>query len=79
MTTTKTVTREYDAEGRLVKEVETTVTTPDAPTYVPIPAPAYPYQWWQVPGRPYVISSASSLSTDQKYVTYNGTYSTGVN
>lgn len=30
MTTTRTITKEYDAEGRLVKETEVTVTTPDA-------------------------------------------------
>lgn len=49
MTTTRTVAKEYDAEGRLVKETEVTVTTPDATWVVPYYPQAWAPQWWQYP------------------------------
>lgn len=43
-TTVRTVTREYDAEGRLVKETEVETTYDSTPaTWQPSPA------WWQQP------------------------------
>jgi hypothetical protein len=45
---TKTITHEYDLEGRVIKTVETIIEQEQAfsnsqnPLYVPIPVPAYP-------------------------------------
>lgn len=67
MATTRTVTKEYDAEGRLVKETEVTVTTPDA-TRVYRPQPyVYP--------SPYVYSgtwSTGGVTTNRATLTLIG-------
>lgn len=60
MGTTRVVTREYDAEGRLVREVETTYEWSNPPAYQPAP------QWWQQP-----ITSWQSTTTLPNTVTVN--------
>lgn len=65
MTTTRTITREYDAQGRLVREVEVVITTPE-PYYVA------PVQWWQpVPIYPTITCSSSLTKADDSLRTYN--------
>ena len=62
-----TITREYDIEGHVTKEVileeDIANTKPDTIQFVPyIPAyPSYPSPWWY---QPTVTYAASSITTD---------------
>jgi hypothetical protein len=63
VTTTRTVTREYDAQGRLVRETEVTTTFPDV-HYFP------PTQWWQPVPVTYITCS-SITPTDGSLRSFN--------
>lgn len=71
-TTTRTVVREFDAKGNLVKETETVVTRDDPPPYVPPLGPppvypAYPRQWWRDPLVTNIDSASSTMPMVDPY------------
>lgn len=66
---TVTTTREYDAEGRLVKEVVVEMTTPEP--YI-APAPQIPTTGWPLPPHTFPqITSVTAPSPALDYVAVN--------
>lgn len=71
--TTKTIVKEYDNEGKLIKETETTVeeTEDNKFTYVPNVEPTTPINPWTFPIYPsYPIVYTSSDNAKNITVTY---------